>query len=493
MAEPMANLEGRTLAAAAAMMDGTLVMDGTPAGATAAGAERWHGAAIDSRRISGGELFFALPGEKADGHDFAARALAAGAAAAVVHREIALPGPVIRVADAYAALHQLTRAIRRETPRQLVGITGSAGKTTTKELIAAFLARRYRTEKSPGNYNNLYGFPLALLGIAPDCEWMVAEMGMSVPGELAAVSRLGRPDIAVYTNVRAVHLENFGTLEAIAEAKSELLAGLAEDGLVIANADDHRVMGIAELFAGKHGAQERGGRIVTYGLAAASATVRGRDLEPLATAADPRPGTRFVLESPWGSAALSLPIHGLYNVENCLAAAACALELGVPLAELQPALDSFRPSSHRGEIVRSAAGVLIVDDCYNSNPDAAKKALVSASRLPGRRHLAVLGDMLELGPRELEFHREVGEAAAELGFDFVLAVGPRSRELLAGVSAGGGRGAWVQNAAAAVAWLADFALGEGDLVLVKASRGTALESVVEALKSFGSSGAQGEN
>jgi UDP-N-acetylmuramoyl-tripeptide--D-alanyl-D-alanine ligase len=470
----------RSLAEAAAMMDGVL-HEGD--GRDRVGRTRWSGAAIDSRRIAGGELFFALPGEKVDGHEFAAKALAAGAAAAVVHREMELPGPSIRVDDAYQALHELTRAIRRQQPEHLVGITGSAGKTTTKELIAAFLGRRWRTEKSPGNYNNLYGFPLALLGAADDCQWLVAEMGMSVPGELAEVSRLGRPDVAVYTNVRPVHLENFGTLEAIAEAKSELLAGVPDGGTMVANADDPRVMGIAERFS-----RERGGVIVTYALEAKDAQVRGRDLEPLESA----PGTRFTLESPWGELRLTLPIHGLYNVENCLAAAVCALHLGVPLAELQPALDDFRPSFHRGEVARAAAGFLIVDDCYNSNPDAAKKALLSASKLPGRRRFAVLGDMLELGPRELEFHAEVGEAAARLGFDFVLAVGQRSRHLLEAVLAGGGRGAGAENAAAAVSWLGASQgelpggpLGEGDVVLVKASRGMALESVVEFLRGKG--------
>lgn len=467
-----------SLLAAAAAMNGQLRHGD--------GAASWNGAAIDSRKVRGGELFFALPGEKADGHDFAAQALAAGAAAAVVHRDLDLPGPTIRVADAFAALHALTREVRLRVPRHLVGITGSAGKTTTKELIAAFLGRRFRTEKSPGNYNNLYGFPLALLGIADDCEWMVAEMGMSTQGELAGVSRLGRPEVAVYTNVRAVHLENLGSLDAIAEAKSELLAGVADGGVMVANADDPRVMGIAERFA-----RERGGVILTYGIESQDAGVRGSDLRPLASSGEVRPGSRFRFTAPAGSGELELPIHGLYNVENCLAAITCALHLGVGIAELQPALDAFSPSSHRGEVARAAAGFLIVDDCYNSNPDAAKKALLSAARLPGRRHFAVLGDMLELGPQELEFHREVGEAAAALAFDFVLAVGPRSRQLLAGFEAGGGRGAWVENAAAAAALVRDWPsgpLGPGDVVLVKASRGMALESVVAAL-----SGAEAKN
>lgn len=468
----------RNLATAAAMMEGDLLGGD--------GAAKWFGAALDSRRVRGGELFFALRGEKADGHDFAATALASGAVAVVIEHELPGAVPAIRVGNALEALHALTRAIRREVPRHLVGITGSAGKTTTKELIAALLGRRFRTEKSPGNYNNLFGFPLALLGIADDCEWMVAEMGMSTPGELAGVSRLGRPDIAVFTNVRAVHLENFASLDAIAEAKSELLAGVADGGAMVANADDPRVMGIAERFR-----RERGGRILTYGLEAEGAQVRGRELKPVATAADPRPGTSFLLESPFGSRRLVLPIHGLYNVENCLAAATCALNLGLDLDDIEAALEAFSPASHRGEIVKAAAGFLVVDDCYNSNPDAAKKALLSAARLPGRRHLAVLGDMLELGPEELVFHREVGATAAELGFDFVLAVGRRSRELLAGLLDGGGRGAWAENAAAAVALLKDpvflaelpgGAPGSGDVVLVKASRGMALESVVQALR-----------
>ncbi len=464
----------RSLAEAAAMMGGVLE------GGSASGS--WAGAAIDSRKVRGGELFFALPGEKADGHEFAARALAAGAAAAVVHRALDLPGPAIRVADAYVALHDLTRAIRLDVPRHLVGITGSAGKTTTKELLAAFLARRFRTEKSPGNYNNLYGFPLALLGIDEGCEWMVAEMGMSTPGELAQVSLLGRPDIAVFTNVRPVHLENFGSLEAIAEAKSELLAGVSEGGVMVANHDDPRVMAIAERFR-----RERSGRIITYGLENADAQVRASDLK----LSQGRPGSRFRLETAAGSRELELPVHGFYNVENCLAAAACALYVGVALDDLQPALEGFRPAAHRGETLRAAAGFLIVDDCYNSNPDAAKKALFSASRVPGRRHLALLGDMLELGPQELVFHREVGETAAALDFDFVLAIGRRSEHLLAGVLAAGGAGAWAENAADAATWLASAEipggpLGEGDVVLVKASRGMALESLVEALADLGS-------
>jgi UDP-N-acetylmuramoyl-tripeptide--D-alanyl-D-alanine ligase len=216
---------------AAAAMTGEVV--------TGDGSAFWQGAALDSRKVQGGELFFALRGAATDGHRFVPQALASGAAAAVVDRDLelaALPpgGTLVRVADAYEGLHALTRAIRLEVPRHVVGITGSTGKTTTKELLGAVLGRRFRTAKSPGNLNNLYGFPLALLSVPDGTEWMVAEMGMSTPGELRGVSLLGRPDVAVYTNVRPVHLEFFGDVRTIAEAKAELLAGLAPGGVNVA-------------------------------------------------------------------------------------------------------------------------------------------------------------------------------------------------------------------------------------------------------------------
>jgi UDP-N-acetylmuramoyl-tripeptide--D-alanyl-D-alanine ligase len=470
MAEPFADLLlEQTLGSATAAMAGVLTQ-GDPAA-------RWFGAAIDSRKVQPRQLFFALPGEKTDGHAFVASALARGAAAAIVERDLAAPidGAVIRVADSLAALHALTRAVRRQRPQHLVGITGSAGKTTTKELIAAFLARRYRVAKSPGNFNNLLGFPLGLLEIPEDCEWMVAEMGMSTPGELGRVSRLGRPEVAVYTNVRPVHLENFASLEAIAEAKAELLHGVPDGGLMIANASDPRVMRIAEIFA-----SQRNGRVVTFG--APGADVTATDLRPLADE-DTLTGTRFALQSRLGVGTLELPLHGAYNVENCQAAAACAIELGVGLDDLAAALLAMRPAPHRGEVVRLASGALLVDDCYNSNPDAAIKALESARQLQGERFVAVLGDMLELGPQEDALHAEVGAAAARLGFDRVVAVGRRSRHLADAYTRGGGAQVeWLENAAAAADWARASGLATGDVVLVKASRGTALEAVVDAFQ-----------
>ncbi len=474
----------RSAAEAAAAMNGTVI-------AGDAGA-RWSGAALDSRRIEGREIFFALPGERVDGHDFVPRALDAGAGAVVVHRDLE-PRPerdaawvkaaCVQVEDTYRAFHDLTRAVRSRVPEKLAAITGSAGKTTTKELLAAMLARRFRTERSRGNLNNLYGFPLSLLNIRDDCQWMVAEMGMSTPGELRQISLLGRPDAAVFTNVRPAHLENFPSLQGIADAKAELLAGLAEGGLVVVNADDPHVSSIARRHQREHAAL--GARYVAYGIAKPGVERDGVDV----TATPPEPlegrsGSRFTLTAQAESVDVELPVHGLYNVENCLAAAACAWALGVPLAEIAAAVADFKSGAMRGQVHRTG-GLTVVDDCYNSNPDAAVKALESARRLPARRYVAILGDMLELGPEAPSFHRQVGERAAELGFSLVVGVGELARELVAATVAGGAESLWLADAERAAQWAsaarARGELARGDVVLVKGSRGIGLEAAVAAL------------
>jgi UDP-N-acetylmuramoyl-tripeptide--D-alanyl-D-alanine ligase len=476
----------RTVGEAAAAMGGTVV-SGDP-GAS------WTRATLDSRQVEGGELFFALPGERADGHDFVEAALERGAAAAVVERAVAraevggaapssgaptgatpaMPGgATIRVPKVYDALHALTRAVRRDVPERLIGITGSSGKTTTKELLALCLERRYRVAKSRGNLNNLLGFPLTLLATPPGTEWLVAELGMSVPGEMGEISRLARPDVALFTNVRPVHLEGLGSLEAIAAAKAELLEGLAEGGLVVANADDPWVRWIAE--RATRGAAEGGAgrRVVWYG---AGADYCLADVAPRAEG-----GTRFRLVTPAGEAPVELPLHGAYNAENFLAAAACAHVLGVPLPALAEAAAAAAPVGGRGAVLRLASGATLVDDSYNSNPVALRRALESARALPGRRHWAVLGDMRELGPEGPRFHREEGEAAARLGFDPVVGVGTLARELVAGAAAAGAATHWLATAEEAAAWV-PARVAPGDVLLVKGSRGVQLEKVVAALR-----------
>jgi len=449
------------------------------------------GAAIDSRKVSGGEVFFAYEGEHTDGHRFVDDALARGAGAAVVQRghersdrsvgSDGSVGSIIEVDDTFKALHDLARTIReRGVPARLAGITGSAGKTTTKELLGALLKARFRTAWTQGNLNNLYGFPMSLLNVPDDTEWMVAEMGMSTPGELRQLSLLGRPDAAVFTVVRPVHLEFFGTVQAIAEAKSELLAGLAEDGIIAANADDPEVTRIVRRHAARPAWR---GRVIWYGIQSGTAEVRARELAP-----EPEGiGSRFVLEAGGESREVRLPLHGLYNVENCLAAAACAWGLGLTLGEIAAAVREVRPAAMRG-IVHRIAGprgtYTLVDDSYNSNPDALGKALEGAKQLAGSRWLAVLGDMLELGPEGPRFHREAGELAVRLGFAPVLGVGELSRKLVEGA---GPAGDWRPDAAAAAEWAA-AEVREGDVLLVKGSRGVKLDQVVRRLEDEGGRG-----
>lgn len=452
----------RSVGEAASAMGGGVV-------AADASAVVWNGAALDSRKIQGGELFFALRGEQADGHHFVADALARGAAAAVVERALEAPAgaPLVQVDDAFAGLHALSRAVRAQVPRRLVGITGSAGKTTTKELLAAMLASRFRVARSPGNLNNLYGFPLALLGIPDDTEWMVAELGMSTPGELRQVSLLARPDVVVFTNVRPAHLEFFGTVAAIAEAKAEILTGLDPQGLVVVNADDPEVRRISARWPGRR---------VTYGLAAtaADADVRADEIE---ISPGGRVGSRFRLTAGKDQATVSLPLLGAHNIENCLAAAAAAWSLGVPLDVIALAVAAIAPAAMRGVVHALTGGGTLVDDSYNANPAAVEHALRAAATLPAMRRWAVLGDMRELGPRAPEFHRVAGALAAELGFAPIFAVGPLARDLAAGA---GTAARWFADAAEAAA-AAPAQWQPGDLVLVKGSRGVGLEVVVRAL------------
>ncbi len=429
----------------------------------------WRGAALDSRAVSGGELFFALPGDRTDGHRFVDQAFEQGAAAAVIHQDLAIPHgrTAIRVGDTYAALHRLTETARRRAPRRLVAVTGSVGKTTTKELLAAMLGRRFRVARNPGNLNNLLGFPIALLGIPEDTEWMVAEMAMSTPGELAAVSLLGRPDVALLTNVRPVHLEFFGTLRAIADAKAEILQGLSSDGLLVANRDDREVVRIAARYSG---------RVVWFGMREA-ADYTATEVEAI----EGGRGSQFVLRAPGDEVGrLELSLHGLYNVENCLAAAACAHALGVPLPELAAGAVEVETPEMRGIVHRLAGEVVVIDDSYNSNPVALRAALESARSFPARRRWAVLGDMLELGAESSRFHIEAGRAAAQLGFSPVVGVGQLARGLVEGAQDQGAEVRWYPDAGAAAAALGGV-ISTGDVVLVKGSRGVALEAVVRVL------------
>lgn len=494
-------------------MNGTLI-SGEPLDVKASGIGRswFEGAALDSRSVAERQLFFALPGERTDGHRFLPLAAEAGAAALVVEPERMVTArnelaekerasfdrrlarqPRIEVRDSFGALHDLTRAVRETVPEHLVAITGSAGKTTTKELLRAMLATRFRVAATPGNFNSLYGFPMALLNIPEDTEWMVAEMAMSTPGELSRVSRLGRPEVAVLTNVRLAHLEAFDSasqragLRDIGESKSGILDGLAPDGWIVANAADPEVVRIAR----RHLERFPRARVEWFALEREQSLeptlLRIDDLEPIGRSATS--GSSFTLaratEGPGGGAVkVVLPLHGSVNVENFLAAATCAVSLGVSVAEIAVAVESLEPLAGRGDVNVLERGARVIDDSYNSNPDALRKALQAMLDLPGRRRWAVIGAMLELGRSSHELHREAAKTVAECGLAPLFVVGEQARPLFDAATELGVPARLFGDAADA-AEAASAELRSNDLVLVKGSRGNGLEAVVRSLVAAG--------
>jgi len=427
------------------------------------------GVSIDSRTIERGEVFFAIAGPRFDGHDFLAEVAEKGAAAAVVHRDAATPPglPLVRVADTTDALGDLARHVRlaaAELP--VVVITGSVGKTTTKEMAAALLATRGPVLKTEGNLNNRYGLPLTLLGLRPEHTAAVLELGMSAPGELAALARIAQPDVAVITRVGPVHLEFFASVDAIAEAKAEVLDGLREGGVAVLNGDDPRLRRVGE-------ARKR--RVVWF----------GRDRRHEVSAESWRGtafGMRFDLRVGGRTVDVALPLPGPHFVSNFLAAAAVAHVLGIAPEAMADAATRMTAPRHRGEVRRLREGVTLLDDCYNSSPDALEAAVVALGMASGRRRVAVLGDMLELGPAGPALHRERGAALAGR-VDLVVGVGALAKELLEGARAGGlpaGRLRHFDDSAAAASAIGAI-VEPGDAVLVKGSRGVRLEAVVDAL------------
>jgi UDP-N-acetylmuramoyl-tripeptide--D-alanyl-D-alanine ligase len=421
---------------------------------------------IDSREVKPDSVFFAIKGDRLDGHQFLAKALETARGAVVSEVPPSLPADrgIVRVADTTVALQELARSIRKRYDFTLIGITGSAGKTTTKEMIATLVGTERRTFKSWGNFNNLIGCPLCIDNTPDDAEVVVSEMGMNHKGEIAQLASLTRPNVGVYTNIGPVHIEFFGTIEKIAEAKRELLENLADGGTVVLNADNVYVMNISREFAGPK---------VTYGIdheADFRATeVRQRGLL----------GSTFKLNG--RSYELSLP--GRHNLENLLAAIATARTLGISWESIARGVGEVKPAYHRG-IVVPYRGAFLYDDTYNSNPYALRSALqlLKEADVTGRR-IAVIGDMLELGEQELQFHRDNGKDMPR-EVDVVIGVGPRSKALLEGAAGAGFSSSALHHfddAEGAGAFLETF-IREGDLVLIKASRGIGLDRIVTKLE-----------
>jgi UDP-N-acetylmuramoyl-tripeptide--D-alanyl-D-alanine ligase len=354
--------------------------------------------------------------------------------------------------------------VRRQADLPVVGVTGSVGKTTTKDMTAGLLATRGPVLKSEGNLNNQYGLPLSLLRLRPYHTAAVLEMGMSAPGELRALSRLAEPDVATITRVAPVHLEFFPSIDAIAEAKAEILEGLRPGGAAVLNADDPRVRAIGERFSG---------RVVWF----------GRDRRHAVSAEAWRGtvfGMRFLLRVGGRAVEVALPLAGAHFVTSFLAAAAAAHVLGVAPEAMAEAAAGFRPAPHRGEVRRLGEGVVLLDDCYNSSPEALEAAVVALALAPGQRRVAVLGDMLELGPTGPMLHHAAGHSLAGR-VDVVVSVGPLAREILEGARRAGIPAASLHHfaTAAEAAAAVDALVRPGDAVLVKGSRGVRLEAVVD--------------
>jgi UDP-N-acetylmuramoyl-tripeptide--D-alanyl-D-alanine ligase len=430
-----------------------------------------RGAAVDSRRVVPGNLFVALPGERTDGHEHLAEAVANGAAAVLVSRP-GLPAAdlastsVIRVGRPLAALGAIAAGWRSRFDPLTVGITGSIAKTSTKEAVANVLAVRFRTLRSEGNENNEIGLPLTVLRLDPADEALVLEMGMYAGGEIADLARIGRPRIGVVTAVQPVHLSRIGSIEAIERAKGELVEALPANGTAVLNADDERVVRMAA---------RTPARVVTYGFAPA-ADVTAEAIE--AAGAD---GMRFTLRTSAGRQAVSLPSLGRHAVHNALAAAAVGGLAGLGLDEIATGLAVPPAAAHRGELVR-LGNVTIIDDSYNAAPASTRAALAVLASLPGRR-VAVLGEMLELGAVHEAGHLEVGTAAAAVA-DLLIVVGPGAEPIARAARAGGmsaGRVLQVPDRQAALEALRPR-LAPGDVVLVKASRGIALDRLIEDLR-----------
>ena len=434
------------------------------------------GYGIDSRTIGAGELFFAVRGERLDGHDFVGTALDNGAVAAVVSMGWVVPAEVdetklLRVPDCedcvLLALQRLAHAVRRAWGGRVIGVTGSAGKTTTKEAVAQVLSARFKVLKSLGNLNNGFGLPLQLLKLELEHEVAVIEMGMNHAGEIAALARIAEPNWAVVSNIAPVHMEFFPDgLAGIARAKYELVEALPEDGIAVLNFDDTYVASFGRGF---------GQRAVFYGLG------EGAEVRAVHVAEVGAEGVVFTVEAHGERASVQLRMLGRHNVLNALAAIAVGLRSGMGLEECAAAVGEMRAGDKRGEVLEWR-GATLINDCYNSNPLALDAMVDALMAMPGERHIVVAGEMLELGAEAEALHAACGGRMAERGVTVVVGVRGAAEALAREAGAGGVEAVFVSDAEAAGEWMLAN-VRAGDVVLLKASRGVRLERALEGLGS----------
>jgi UDP-N-acetylmuramoyl-tripeptide--D-alanyl-D-alanine ligase len=427
---------------------------------------------IDSRTIRPGELFFAVNGERFDGHDFVQQALERGAVSAVVRKDrlarFSVKTCLLAVDDTLVALQTLATAVRRLWGKPVVGVTGSAGKTTTKEAIAHVLASQYRVLKSEGNFNNHFGLPLMLLKLEPEQDVAVIEMGMSHAGEIAALAKIAQPEIGVVTVVAPVHLEYFDSVAAIARAKYELIESLPAGGTAVLNADDEYVSQFGRDFKG---------RVVLYGTRA-SADVRAEHIQSRGAE-----GSVFDVVVDGARQQATLPLVGAHNISNALAAVAVGLERAIPLSAAVAALATLQPAEKRGQVVQ-LGNIRVINDCYNSNPRALEAMVDALAAVPAKRRIVVAGEMLELGPAGEQMHRSAGQQIAQKKMDFLVGVRGLAKYMVDAAKMEGMHAEFVATPEEAGEWLARETR-DGDVVLLKGSRGVKLEKALEKWKELG--------
>jgi UDP-N-acetylmuramoyl-tripeptide--D-alanyl-D-alanine ligase len=426
------------------------------------------GYSIDSRTLNPGDLFIAISGERFDGHAYVQAALDKGAVGAIVQagKEVGGdPRRLLQVEDTVAALQSLGAAARRLWGKPLLAVTGSAGKTTTKEILAHILATRFRVMKSSGNLNNHIGLPLQLLKLEAEHELAVVEMGMNHAGEIRALGALAQHDLAVVTTVAPVHLEFFGSLAEIARAKYEIIETLHPGGVAVLNADDDYVCQFGRDFKGK---------VVRFGIRRA-ADVSARNIK-----INGAEGSTFQLVVGSVGEPVTFPLVGEHNIYNALAAATAAMERGISPSQAAKALSSVAPPDKRGQVL-NVRGATIINDCYNSNPRALDAMIDTLASLPAKRRILVAGEMLELGPTAEELHRQSGKHAAEKKIDLVIGVRGMARAVAEAACGAGTQAQFVETPEQAGEWLAQN-LRPGDAVLLKASRGVKLERALDLLQ-----------
>ncbi len=429
---------------------------------------------IDSRLTEPGELFFAIKAKR-DGHDFIPDAAEKGAAGAVISKQVFLPQKniaLIQVEDTLRALQRLAKEVLGEHKINVVGITGSTGKTTTKEFTASLLSSHFQVLKSEGNFNNELGLPLSLLKLNNSHQVAVLEMAMSAPGEIKALTQIAPPDVAVITNISPVHLQFFKGIEEIGMAKKEILEGTKKGGTAVLNGDDLHIKKIA---------QDWEGRKILFGLSS-RCEIRAQKVQKLGFK-----GMLFELVYGENQRKIRFPFFFESFLYNFLAAAAIAYSLSIPAEGILDPIEDLKPFPRRGILISLKRNVKLFDDSYNSNPRALELALKGLADLPGKRKVAILGDMLELGEDEVEFHIQAGKQAARWGWDFLVTVGSLSRHMAEGALSSGMKKNQIitfRDAEEATKEIWNL-VHDGDFILVKGSRKIQTEKIVDKMKSEG--------